>query len=113
MSKQEELKKQILELTAQYYAEVHDPAKKEFVPGESFVHYGGRVFDEQEMKNLIDSSLDFWLTTGPWTLEFENRFAKWIGSKYCSLTNSGSSANLLAFFALTSPLLGDRSYKTR
>lgn len=59
MSKQEELKKQILELTAQYYAEVHDPAKKEFVPGESFVHYGGRVFDEQEMKNLIDSSLDF------------------------------------------------------
>lgn len=111
MSKQEELKKQILELTAQYYAEVHDPAKKEFVPGESFVHYGGRVFDEQEMKNLIDSSLDFWLTTGPWTLEFENRFAKWIGSKYCSLTNSGSSANLLAFFALTSPLLGDRRIK--
>ena len=110
MSKQEELKKQILELTAQYYAEVHDPAKKEFVPGESFVHYGGRVFDEQEMKNLIDSSLDFWLTTGPWTLEFENRFAKWIGSKYCSLTNSGSSANLLAFFALTSPL-GDRRIK--
>lgn len=58
--------------------------------------------------NLVDSSLDFWLTAGPWARKFEIRFAEWLGVKYCSLTNSGSSANLLAFMALTSPQLGER-----
>lgn len=63
------------------------------------------------MINLVDSSLDFWLTAGPWAQKFEKEFAKWLGVRYCSLTNSGSSANLLAFSALTSPQLGDRQIK--
>lgn len=108
MSRKEELKQQILQLTREYYHEVH-AVKKDFVPGESFVHYGGRFFDENEMVNLVDSSLDFWLTAGPWATRFENRLAKWLGVKYCAVTNSGSSANLLAFYTLTSPKLGERA----
>lgn len=110
MSKKEDLKKQILELTKEYYNEAHGQAK-EFKPGETFVNYGGRYFDDAEMVNLVDSSLDFWLTAGPWATKFEKAFAKWLGVRYCSLTNSGSSANLLAFSALTSPQLGDRQIK--
>ena len=107
MSKKEELKAQILELTREYYNEVHAP-KKEFEPGKSFVHYGGRFFNDEEMVNLVDSSLDFWLTQGPWTHKFERRLADWLGVKFCAVTNSGSSANLLAFYTLTSHKLGDR-----
>jgi len=107
MSRQEALKEQILRLTREYYAEVHG-AKPAFVPGTTFVNYGGRYFDEQELVNLVDSSLDFWLTAGPWAHKFETRLADWLGSRYCALTNSGSSANLLAFYTLTSPQLGDR-----
>lgn len=107
MSKKEELKKQILDLTKEYYKEVHGTGH-EFVPGETFVNYGGRFFDDAEMVNLVDSSLDFWLTAGPWATKFEKAFAKWLGVRYCSLTNSGSSANLLAFSALTAPELGER-----
>jgi len=110
MSRKEELKQQILELTKEYYKETHG-RKKEFKPGETFVNYGGRYFDDAEMVNLVDSSLDFWLTAGPWATRFEKAFAKWLGVKYCSLTNSGSSANLLAFSALTSPELGERRIK--
>ncbi len=110
MSKQEELKNQILELTKEYYKETHGQ-KKEFKPGETFVNYGGRYFNDAEMVNLVDSSLDFWLTAGPWAQKFEKEFARWLGLRYCSLTNSGSSANLLAFSALTSPKLGDRRIK--
>lgn len=110
MSRQEELKQQILELTKEYYRETHGK-KKEFKPGETFVNYGGRYFDDAEMVNLVDSSLDFWLTAGPWAAKFEKAFAKWLGVRFCSLTNSGSSANLLAFSALTSPELGDRRIK--
>ena len=110
MSKKEELKERILELTKEYYREVHG-VKKEFTPGESFVNYGGRYFDEAEMVNLVDSSLDFWLTAGPWAHKFETRLAKWLGVKYCAVCNSGSSANLLAFYALTSPKLGERAIK--
>lgn len=110
MSKKEELKAQILELTREYYKEVHAP-KKEFEPGKSFVHYGGRFFNDEEMVNLVDSSLDFWLTQGPWTHKFERRLADWLGVKYCAVTNSGSSANLLAFYTLTSHKLGDRRIK--
>ncbi len=110
MSKKEELKQEILALTKEYYDEVHGP-KKSFEPGQTFVNYGGRYYDEAELINLVDSSLDFWLTAGPWAHKFESRFAKWLGVKYCSLTNSGSSANLLAFSALTSPLLGERRIK--
>ena len=107
MGKKEDLKAKILELTREYYQVVHAP-KKEFTPGKSFVNYGGRFFDEKEMEYLVDSSLDFWLTAGPWAHKFETRFAQWIGVKHCAVTNSGSSANLLAFYALTSPKLGDR-----
>lgn len=104
------LKQQILELTQQYYKEVHGQ-KKEFEPGKTFINYGGRYFDEKELINLVDSSLDFWLTAGPWAHKFETRFAQWLQVKHVSLTNSGSSANLLAFMALTSPLLGERRIK--
>lgn len=108
MSKKEELKQQILDLTREYYREVHGQ-KKEFKPGETFVNYGGRYFDDEEMVNLVDSSLDFWLTAGPWAHKFETHLAKWLGVKYCAVCNSGSSANLLAFYALTSPKLGERA----
>ena len=107
MDKKEELKKQILELTRAYYKEVHEPVA-DFVPGETRINYGGRYFDAEEMVNLVDSSLDFWLTAGPWAHKFETRLSKWLGVKYCSLVNSGSSANLLAFYALTAPELGER-----
>ena len=108
MSKKEDLKQQILDLTREYCREVHGQ-KKEFKPGETFVNYGGRYFDDEEMVNLVDSSLDFWLTAGPWAHKFEMRLAKWLGVKYCAVCNSGSSANLLAFYALTSPKLGERA----
>ena len=110
MARKEDLKAQILELTREYYKEVH-AQKKEFEPGKSFVHYGGRFFNDEEMVNLVDSSLDFWLTQGPWTHKFERRLADWLGVKYCAVTNSGSSANLLAFYTLTSHKLGDRRIK--
>lgn len=110
MSKKEVLKKQIINLTREYYKEVH-AVKKEFIPGKSFVNYGGRYFDDNEIVNLVDSSLDFWLTAGPWAHKFETSLAQWLGVKHCAVTNSGSSANLLAFYALTSHKLGDRRIK--
>ena len=110
MKKIDDLKRQILDLTRDYYREVH-AQKKKFEPGKSFVHYGGRFFDDEEMVNLVDSSLDFWLTQGPWTHKFERRLAGWLGVKFCAVTNSGSSANLLAFYTLTSHKLGDRRIK--
>ncbi|XVE33963.1 lipopolysaccharide biosynthesis protein RfbH [Wukongibacter baidiensis] len=89
-----------------YYKEVYgnnSPWEK----GEK-INYAGRVFDEDEMVNLVNSSLDFWLTAGRYADEFEAKLSEFLGVKYCSLTNSGSSANLLAFMALTSPKLGHR-----
>ena len=106
----DDLKQQILSLTKEYYNLTHGQ-KPEFRPGETFVNYGGRYFDADEMVNLVDSSLDFWLTAGPWAQKFEKEFARWLGVKFCSLTNSGSSANLLAFSALTAPELGDRQIR--
>jgi len=110
MERKEELKQQILDLTREYYREVHG-VKKEFKPGETFVNYGGRYFDDAEVANLVDSSLDFWLTAGPWAHKFETRLANWLGVKHCAVCNSGSSANLLAFYTLTSPKLGERAIK--
>ncbi len=110
MTRKEELKQQILDLTREYYHEVHE-VNPEFEEGKTFVNYGGRYYDDEEMVNLVDSSLDFWLTAGPWAHKFETRLAKWLGVKYCAVTNSGSSANLLAFYALTSPKLGERAIK--
>lgn len=105
---QDKLKKEILDKVREYYKS--KPADK-FEPGKSKVNYSGRVYDEHELSNLVDSALEFWLTTGRYANEFEQRLAKFIGVKYCSLTNSGSSANLLAVTALTSPKLGDRALK--
>lgn len=79
-----------------------------FVEGETYINYAGRVYDETEMISLVDSSLDFWLTAGRYAQQFEKELAGFIGTKYCLLTNSGSSANLLAISALTSPLLKER-----
>ena len=110
MSKtQQESKQEILNLVKDYYNLYH---KKNFLfkPGDR-ISYAGRVFDENEMVNLVDSSLDFWLTSGKYTDKFESEFAKYLGVKYCSLVNSGSSANLIAFMALTSPLLKERRVK--
>jgi CDP-4-dehydro-6-deoxyglucose reductase, E1 len=89
--------------------ELHQMKKSQekFVPGESKVSYAGRVYDEREMISLVDASLDFWLTAGRYAQEFERELAKFIGVKHCLLTNSGSSANLLAISALTSPKLGE------
>lgn len=102
-------KKEIFELVKEYYNKYHKPDHS-FKQGDR-ISYAGRVYDEQEMINLIDSSLDFWLTSGKYTDEFETEFAKYLGVKYCSLVNSGSSANLVAFMALTSPLLKERRIK--
>ena len=100
-------KQEILKLVREYY-NLKFGEKKCFVPGKSRVNYGGRYFDAEEVVNLVDSSLDFWLTAGPWATKFERKFAEWLGVKYCSLCNSGSSANLLAFMALTSKELGEK-----
>lgn len=107
MSRKDELKEQILSLTREYYREVHSSAGS-FEPGKTRINYGGRYFDDSEMANLVDASLDFWLTAGPWAGRFELGLAQWLGVKHCSLVNSGSSANLLAFTALTAPELGER-----
>ena len=105
----EELRQEILEKTAEYYRLVHEPAQTvAFVPGTSRVNYAGRVFDEKEMVNLVDSALEFWLTYGRWSREFEAGLAKYLGTRFCLLVNSGSSANLLAFMTLSSPLLKAR-----
>lgn len=101
-----ELRAEILELVREYHdvAFVGEP----FVPGETSLRYAGRVFDHHEVENLVDSSLDFWLTAGRYAEQFEKRFAKRFGLRHCLLVNSGSSANLVAFSALTSPDLGER-----
>jgi CDP-6-deoxy-D-xylo-4-hexulose-3-dehydrase len=101
-----ELRKQILSLVGKYCAEAF-PARP-FAAGENPVPVSGKVFDATEMRLLVDASLDFWLTTGRYAARFEREFARWIGVRECSLVNSGSSANLCAISALTSPKLGDR-----
>lgn len=100
------LREQISKLVGQYYEEAFKP--EPFIPGETAVPVSGRVFDEQEIKLLVDSALDFWLTTGRFSDKFEECLASFFGLRYASLTNSGSSANLLAISSLTSPRLKDR-----
>ncbi len=108
----EELKKDIIEKTAEYYRLVHKVKQDEpFIRGKSRVNYAGRVFDEMEMSNLVDASLEFWLTYGRWSRKFEKGLADYLGVRWALLVNSGSSANLLAFATLTSPLLGERRIK--
>lgn len=101
----DEAKEKIFDCVKEYYKEFHKVP--EYKAGDR-VNYSGRVYDENEMINLVDSALDFWLTTGKYTEQFEKRFSDLLDVKYCSIVNSGSSANLLAFMTLTSDLLGDR-----
>ncbi|BFT75367.1 lipopolysaccharide biosynthesis protein RfbH [Paenibacillus sp. P36] len=98
---------EILSKVEVFYKTFHEK-NDSFNPELSSISYGGRVYDEREMKNLVNSSLDFWLTAGRFSKQFEKEFADFIGVRYALLTNSGSSANLLAFSALTSPKLGER-----
>lgn len=102
-------RKEILDLVAEYCEAFHNK-KKPFEEGDR-ISYASRVYDSHEMINLVDSSLDFWLTAGRYTDEFERKMAEYLKVRFCSVTNSGSSANLLAFMALTSPLLGERQVK--
>ncbi len=106
---EKKLRSEIADLVKSYY----EAKFKEdtFEAGKTPVRYAGRVFDEKELQALVDSSLDFWLTSGRYTEEFESEFAEYLDKEYAYLTNSGSSANLLALSALTSPLLGDRKLK--
>jgi CDP-6-deoxy-D-xylo-4-hexulose-3-dehydrase len=103
------LRAEVLGLVRQYY-EAAFPAQ-EFVPGESPVHYAGRVFDAEELVHLVDSALDFWLTTGRYAARFERDFARFFGRRSAILVNSGSSANLIALSCLTSPKLMERALK--
>ena len=102
---EQEARQEILEMTAEYCRRFHK--KKPYEEGDR-IPYASRVYDEAEMKNLVDSALEFWLTSGRYTDAFEQKLAEYLQVRYCSLVNSGSSANLTAFMALTSPLLGER-----
>lgn len=106
---EQQAREQILKLVDEYCVTYHS-RKKPFAEGDR-IPYASRVYDSKEMVNLVDSSLEFWLTSGRYTDEFEKKLAQYLGVKYCALVNSGSSANLTAFMTLTSPLLGDRAVK--
>jgi len=108
MHKQSSIRKKILKQVVDYFA---CRKKEEFISGQTRIPYAGRVYDEKELVCLVDASLDFWLTAGRYADKFEKSFAAFLGVKYCLLTNSGSSANLLAVSALTSPLLKSRQLK--
>ena len=109
MSRANELRQEILDLVRQYNRVKF--AKKPFDPGHSLLHYAGRVFDEQELVNLVDASLDFYLTTNRYAEQFEADFADYFNLSNALLVNSGSSANLIALTSLTSPQLGKRALK--
>ncbi len=109
LTNESEARQQIKEAVAKYYHDFKEK-KDDFKPGDR-ITYASRVFDEKEMQALTDAMLDFWLTAGRFSEEFEREFAKWIGVKHAYIVNSGSSANLLAFMALTSPELKERRIK--
>ena len=105
----EQLRKQILELTAEYHREAFPP--RAFIAGQSAVPVSGKVIDGADLSSVVDSTLDAWFTTGRFAKAFEKKLAKFMGVRGCSIVNSGSSANLVALTALTSPKLGDRRLK--
>lgn len=109
MSDYKQLRKEIISKSIEYYQARF--AEKEFTPGKSRVNYAGRVFNENEICNAVDASLDFWLTEGRFSEEFSEKISQFLGVEHVLLTNSGSSANLLAFSALTSEKLGDKRLK--
>lgn len=104
-----EARDQIKQMVGEYYHEFKEK-KEPFHPGER-ISYASRVFDEKEMQSLTDAMLDFWLTTGRFSDQFEREFADWIGVRFAHLVNSGSSANLIAFSVLTAPELGERQIR--
>ena len=106
---EEEARLEIKSLVEDYYHQFKEN-KKSFTPGDR-INYASRVYDEKEMQSLVDSALDFWLTSGRFCEEFEKEFAKWIGVRFAHLVNSGSSANLIAFSVLTAPELKERQIK--
>lgn len=106
---EQQAREEILNMVSVYCDTYHN-VQEDFVPGQK-IPYASRVYDRDEMVNLVDSALEFWLTSGKYTTQFERKFADYLGVRYCSLVNSGSSANLLAFMALTSPLLGERQVR--
>lgn len=106
---EQQARQDILDAVKEYCNTYHN-VKKPFVEGQR-IPYASRVYDSDEMVNLVDSALEFWLTSGRYTDQFEKKMAEYLGVRYCALVNSGSSANLLAFMALTSPLLGERSVR--
>jgi len=108
MKNNKQLKKEILEKVREFYK---SQPKEKFIPNKTRVNYAGRIYNEKELMNLVSASLDFKLTAGEYAKKFEEKFAKLLGIKYCLLTNSGSSANLLAVTVLTSPKLGERRLK--
>jgi CDP-4-dehydro-6-deoxyglucose reductase, E1 len=105
----DELRGEILALTSEYYRKAFP--SRDFIPGATEVSVSGRVFDDADLRLLVDASLDFWLTAGRYAGRFESGFARWCGAGFAVLANSGSSANLLALSALTSPKLGARRLK--
>lgn len=102
---EQQAREEILNMVGEYCDIYHK--KKEYREGDR-IPYASRVYDRNEMCNLVDSALEFWLTAGRYTVQFEQKMAQYLGVRFCSLVNSGSSANLNAFMALTSPLLGER-----
>ncbi len=106
---EQQAREEILAMVTEY-ADTYHKRNTDFQAGQR-IPYASRVYDSAEMVNLVDSALEFWLTSGRYTDEFEQKLAKYLGVKFCSLVNSGSSANLNAFMALTSPLLGERSVR--
>ena len=106
MTSEQNFRNEIFAKISEFYKEYHK--QMDFNPGKSTIHYAGRVFDEKEIISLVDSALDFWLTAGRFSKQFEKNLAEFLGVKHCLLTNSGSSANLLAVSALTSPKLGEK-----
>lgn len=107
MRTEKEIREEIFEKVSELYM-LRNDKNNIFIPGKTRINYAGRVYDEKEMISLVDASLDFWLTTGRYARQFEEELARFLGVKYCLLTNSGSSANLLAISALTSPKLGEK-----
>lgn len=106
---EEQARAEILQAVQEYYERYHKK-NDDYIEGQR-IPYASRIYDGEEMRNLVDSALEFWLTAGRYAEQFERKLADYLGIRFCSLVNSGSSANLLAFMALTSPLLGDRQVR--
>lgn len=108
---EQQARQEILDLVAEYARKYKVAPMQELYHEGERIPYASRVYDDKEMVNLVDSALEFWLTAGRYTEAFEQKFGEYLGVRYVSLVNSGSSANLLAFSTLTSPLLGERRVK--